>query len=287
MIRLASALFVVASVYAFAVEPASSFTSGAPPGVAGDLLDGADVRTCAICHSVPSGVDPGGSVAIDAPASVAPGETIRLTVTVDNQTEAAGTRRQGFQAIVKDPASGEAVGSVTLVDPNTRFSGFGATDTVYVTHSAPGTSATSWTFDWTAPTADVPASYRVYAAGNAANGNGGTGGDWIYATTADIAAAGVSVEGVPEAAQFDVSAPAPNPVAGRLAHVEVEMDTAGDLSLAIVDGLGRLVRSVASGPRAEGRHRVEVEVDGLTAGLYFLVADGPGGRRTQPLAIAR
>lgn len=292
MLRFLSALTVLACAYAFAVESAESSSGGAPAGFAGDFENNGVPQTCANsgCHAT-FGLNSGsGSVSVDAPASVAPGQTVRISVSVDNQTDpaTAGSRRQGFQATIKDPASGEAVGSVTLVDvANTRFAGFRAADTVYVTHTSSGTGQASWVFDWTAPAADVPAGYRVYVAGNAANGNSASSGDHIYTTTADIASGGVAAEGGPEAARFDLSAPRPHPVAGGTAHVEMHLEVGGDLGLAVVDGLGRRVRRVAAGARSAGTHRIEVDVAGLAPGLYFLVADGPGGRRTQPLAVAR
>ena len=290
MIRPVAALAVVAAAYAFAVGPVQSSSGGAPSGFAGDFENNGAPQTCnnAGCHATFDLNSGSGGVTVEAPASVAPGETVRITVTVDNQTETDGARRQGFEAIVKDPASGEAVGRVTLLDAlNTRFAGFRAADTVYVTHTGDGTARTAWSFDWTAPTAEVPAGYRVYVAGNAANGNGTPSGDRIYTTTADIAAAGVAAEPVPEAVRFELSAPSPHPVAGARAHVTVDMAAAGDLSLAVVDGLGRQVRDVASGPRGLGRHRLAVDAVGLAPGLYFLVAEGPGGRRTQPMVVAR
>lgn len=292
MLRVLSALAVLACVYAFAVESAESSSGGAPAGFAGDFENNGVPQTCSNsgCHAT-FGLNSGsGDVTVHAPASVAPGETVRITVSVDNQTDPAspGSRRQGFQAIVKDPASGEAVGSVTLVDAeNTRFAGFRAADTVYVTHTSAGTGLTSWAFDWTAPTTDVPADYRVYVAGNAANGNSARSGDYIYTTTANIASGSVSAETVPEAVRFDLSAPRPHPISGATAHVEVSMDVDGDLDLTIVDGLGRHVRRVTSDDRGRGTHRIPVEVAGLAPGMYFLVATGPGGRRTQPMGIAR
>lgn len=290
MLRSAAALLVVASAYAVAVTPVQSSSGGAPTGFAGDFQNDGVPQTCNTtgCHASFDLNSGSGSVTVDAPTSVAPGETVRITVTVDNQTDTDGTRRQGFQAIVKDPDTGEAVGRTFLTDAvNTRFAGFRAADTVYVTHTASGTAQTSWSFDWTAPTTDVPAGYRVYVAGNAANGNNASSGDRIYTATADVAAGSVADEATPEAVRFRVSAPAPNPVAGRRARLGVEMEAPGDLTVSVVDGLGRHLRTAASGPRGTGRHEVEVDVEGLAPGLYFVVADGPGGRRTQPISVAQ
>jgi hypothetical protein len=58
---------------------------------------------------------------------------------------------------------------------------------IYVEHIPAGTHAgdpgpVSWSFEWTAPETP-PDSVVFYAAGNAANNNGSTSGDYIYTTT--------------------------------------------------------------------------------------------------------
>src|SRR4029079_17212748 len=56
----------------------------------------------------------------------------------------------------------------------------------YIEHTAAGTfvgqqNSASWTFNWTAPPTDIgPVTF--YAAGNQANNDGNTSGDYIYKT---------------------------------------------------------------------------------------------------------
>ena len=289
-LRLAAAALVVLAAAASVPTDAVSRSSGASPGFAGDLMRGSSPQTCAVsgCHATFELNSGSGAVTLDAPDTVAPGETVRLTVTVDNQTApASGGRRQGFELAVRDLASGDHVGAFTSpgsVDAGTRFAGAGASDTLYVTHNLAGNEQTTWTVEWTAPS-DAPAAVRVYVAGNAANGNGSASGDYIYATTADIALSSVAVASPPPLA-FDLGAPSPNPVrdTGRLALV---LDAPTRVAVRLVDGRGREVRSLADRSWTPGTHTLAVPVDALAPGLYFVVARSEAGTRTQPLVVVR
>ena len=283
--RLLAGLGVVAAVL---LAPAVGETNsgGALPGFAGDPVPGEGARTCGVCHrsfEVDSGE---GGVTIEAPAAFAPGETVRVTVAVDNRTAPAvgGAGRQGFQAVVKSAATDEPVGSTALVDAEaTRFAD---ADGAYVTHTAGGTGRTSWSFDWTAP--DEPAGpVRVYVAANAANGDGGSSGDHVYTATADMTPAPVAVSAPPaDAPAFTLSPPRPNPARGGPVRLDVGGDDVGGgapVAVRLVDGRGRTVREVGT---VRGG-AVVVPTAGLAPGAYFVVADGPGGRRVRPLAVAR
>ena len=289
-LRCAAAFLVAAAAVVLAPTDAVTLSSGASPGFAGDIPRGGDPQTCAVsgCHASFDLNAGTGSVSVDAPATVAPGETVRFTVSVDNQTSpASGGRVQGFEITVRDPDSGDYVGQFTApgsVDAGTRFAGAGASDTLYVTHTSGGTAQTSWTVEWTAPD-DGPAAVRVYVAGNAANGNGSPSGDYIYATTADVALPSVAVAPSPSLG-FDLGAPSPNPTrgTGRLALV---LDAPAHVAVRLVDGRGREVRPFADRSWAPGTHTLTVPVDGLAPGLYFVVARSAAGTRTQPLVVAR
>ena len=276
--RLLAGLALAAGVV-LAPSVGETNSGGALPGFAGDPIPGeSQPATCATCHRSFDLNSGDGGVAIDAPAAFGPGETVRITVTVDNRTTPVegGAARQGFEAVVKDAATDEPVGTVALVDAAaTRFAG---SDGVYVTHTAGGTAQTSWAFDWTAPPTPAGA-VRVYAAGNAANGNGGTSGDHVYTATADLAPASVAAAPPPQEPTFDLSPPRPNPVRGATRLV---LSGAGWHAVRVVDGRGRTVRRAAvSGAE------VAVSAAGLAPGTYFVVADGPGGRRVRPLTVVR
>lgn len=156
-------------------SPLRAYSSGPPDGLSG--APGED--TCLMCHQS-YGLNSGpGMLAISGPVAFEPGQTYPVTVTLQQ----TGQTRWGFEFSPLDQ------GTCTITDPTqTQMSLSGGR--TYVKHTVAGTNAgtggpTSWTFNWTAP-ADPTASITLYAAGNAANNDGGTGGDYIYTATHTI-----------------------------------------------------------------------------------------------------
>jgi uncharacterized repeat protein (TIGR01451 family) len=127
-----------------------------------------------------------GRISITAPQTYVPGHTYPVTVT---HTNADPTRlRWGFELTVLDNASDEKAGELQGIDGTTQVlnnAGPGSARQ-YIEHTAVGTfvgqqNGASWTFNWTAPSTDVgPVTF--YAAGNQANNDGNTSGDYIYRT---------------------------------------------------------------------------------------------------------
>jgi uncharacterized repeat protein (TIGR01451 family) len=163
------------------VRPVHAFSSGPPAGYTG--APGEEPEACAECH-VPTDVG-SGHFTISAPATYVPGQTYSITVT---HTNADPTRiRWGFELTVLDPSDEQAgnlqpLNGLTQVLNNAGPSGARQ----YIEHTAAGTfidqqNTASWTFDWTAPSTDV-GTVTFYAAGNQANNDGNTSGDYIYKT---------------------------------------------------------------------------------------------------------
>jgi uncharacterized repeat protein (TIGR01451 family) len=127
-----------------------------------------------------------GKISITAPQTYVPGQTYPITVT---HTNADLTRlRWGFELTVLDTASDEKAGELQSTNGLTQIlnnAGPGSARQ-YIEHTAAGTfvgqqNGASWTFNWTAPATDVgPVTF--YAAGNHANNDGNTSGDYIYKT---------------------------------------------------------------------------------------------------------
>jgi hypothetical protein len=143
---------------------------------------------CTACHSsfpVNSG---SGSVSIaGVPANYLPNQQVPLTVTT-SQSDAV---IYGFQLTALDN-QGKQVGTFTLPAQSPQqlqiVDGFaGGNMRKYVEHTINGITPTqfgskSWTFTWNAP-AERVGKVSFYAAGNAANSDGGTSGDYIYTTS--------------------------------------------------------------------------------------------------------
>ncbi len=125
------------------------------------------------------------SVSITAPQTYVPGQTYPITVT---HTNADPTRlRWGFELTALD-TSDEQAGNLQTLDGLTQVlnnTGPGG-PRQYIEHTAAGTfigqqNTASWTFNWTAPATDV-GTVTFYAAGNQANNDGNTSGDYVYKT---------------------------------------------------------------------------------------------------------
>ena len=185
---------------AIAVPAAFGFSTGPlarKSGAPGDAL-------CVQCHTGTAANGGPGSVRITLPgaATYTPGTKQHITVTVSDPDQ----QRWGFQLTARlnsDLANGRA-GDLTPTDSNTQIrcdsGNFGSCkpgEIQFIEHTSAGTrngtkGGATFEFDWTPP-ASGAGSVTLYAAGNAANGNGASSGDRIY--TASV--------------QLDVAAPAP------------------------------------------------------------------------------
>jgi len=179
---LALCALVIAASLAFS-------NSFAPPtartGAPGESL-------CNSCHTGGTNTV-GGSLAIqNVPASYTPGQVYAITV----QLQRTGQQRWGFELVPVRDSSGVSVmaGRLTATSNTTTLqldNVFGK-PRIYVSHYSGIVDGTfwgtangpvSWTFNWTAPQVGA-GDVTFFAAGNAANGDGGNGsGDVIYTAT--------------------------------------------------------------------------------------------------------
>ncbi len=190
MKRLATYLVVAALCVWAAIAFARA--NGAPASRTGaPTLGGlAAESNCSGCHGG-NALNSGGSITIlNAPAFFTPGQTYRLTVHLAS-TQNAGTPAWGFQLTAVDSVTGLGTGTCAVVNAG-QTSIISGTSTFasrrYVDQNSGGirsgvASPVEWQVDWTAPVSGV-SFVRFYAAGLAADGDGGTSGDWVYTGTA-------------------------------------------------------------------------------------------------------
>jgi uncharacterized repeat protein (TIGR01451 family) len=171
--------------------PVHAFSSGPPAGYTGAPAEVPEA--CAECHVPPdSGT---GHISITAPQTYIPGQTYPITVTHTNPD--ATRKRWGFELTVLD-TSDEKAGELASLDGTTQVlsnAGPGGARQ-YIEHTSVGTfinqlNTASWTFNWTAPSTDIGI-VTFYAAGNQANNDGNTSGDYIYKTFVAVAPASSS-----------------------------------------------------------------------------------------------
>ena len=185
LLALAALLTVVAGfllTHNVGTRPVHAFSAGPPAGYTGAPQEEPDA--CAECHVPP---DAGtGRISISAPQTYVPGQTYPITVTHTNPDQSR--LRWGFELTALDTASDEKAGELQNIDGLTQVlnnAGPGSARQ-YIEHTAAGTfigqhNGASWTFNWTAPPIDV-GPVIFYAAGNHANNDGNTSGDYIYKT---------------------------------------------------------------------------------------------------------
>jgi len=161
--------------------------SGGPPD--GYAANPPVFRNCSSCHSTyPVNSGDGSLTLTGLPANgFVPGQNYVLTLTLADP----GQQRWGFEltAQYQSGTSYPQGGTFTVTQPTyTQLSTAPTPD--YLKHTSTGTflgtpGPTSWQFQWTAPDLTV-SSVTFYAAGNAANGNGNTSGDYIYTYSATV-----------------------------------------------------------------------------------------------------
>ena len=189
-VSVAGVFMIFLAAQALPGRRASAFSSGPPTartGAPGEI-------TCAICHnSFPLNSGPGALSLTGLPASYSPNQELALTLTLNQ----ANRNLYGFQLTVLDD-SGRQAGTLIVTDDTRTQMGLDAIDgklRQYLNHTLQGTFPTetnqgSWSFKWRAPAASV-GRVTFYAAGNAANGNGGSSGDYIYTNSFTIDSPGV------------------------------------------------------------------------------------------------
>jgi len=158
-------------------------STGAPEGSTGAPQE----ETCVACHGGTANSGPG-RVRIDfGSASYTPGQKARMRVTLEDPN----ARRWGFQLTARSESGPQrSVGRLEPANNQTQILRAGVLE--WITHTLAGTrigtsSPVTFEFDWTPPDSDS-GPIVFYAAANAANGNGDSSGDRIYATTLRVAA---------------------------------------------------------------------------------------------------
>ncbi len=175
-----------AAAVAFNGNPPVSRTGA--PAIGGKPAE----STCAGCHGdFALNTAPGSIQVFGAPTYFQPGITYRLTVQ-DNCTLTAGSPNPlvwGFEMTAVKMSDGTGAGTwANVTGQGTSIAaGSGSLATrSYIRFNtvnyAGSASPVSWQVDWTAPAAGT-GSVSFYAVGVAGDGDGGTGGDYVYTTS--------------------------------------------------------------------------------------------------------
>jgi hypothetical protein len=179
---LTISIAVLSSSFVSFHHPLSSFV---PP----QTYTGALGYNCSGCHgNLNSG---GGSITITGlpSSSYTAGAQYNFSLTITHG--AVDRQRWGFSMAARNSV-GDPVGTFSTVDPDPNVNHAAVNGNDFSHYAAPFTAAqSSYTFSgliWTAPAVPGPNDGNVtfYYVGNAANGTGGTDGDFIYTSTSAI-----------------------------------------------------------------------------------------------------
>ncbi len=159
------------------------FSGGPPAERTGNPGETCGNDTCASsCHTSFSVNAGSAQFSISLPSShYELGQPIDVSIAFDKAT----TSIHGFEITAVD-ASNNKVGAFASKDDTTQTAPY---DNLYAAHTKVGTGESQWTVQWTAPTASVLGPITFYAAGNEANGNSASSGDYIYTDTAILSLA--------------------------------------------------------------------------------------------------
>jgi hypothetical protein len=254
---------------------ALAYSGGPPNGLSGAPGEG----TCIQCHSG-NGLNSGdGFFNIDGPMQFQAGETYTITVTLQDP----GQQRWGFELSPLEH------GSLAAGDGLTQVSSSGgrsyAKQTGSGTFNGTADGPVSWSFDWTAPL-DPPETVVFYAAGNAADGTGGTSGDFIY-TTSFSSELETSVAASPRPMGFTLLGNQPNPF-NPDTEIVFALEQPQSARLEVYDLRGVRVALLHDGPLAAGEHRARFSAGtNLASGLYIAQLSAGGWQQAQPMLLIK
>ncbi|MDK9699702.1 MAG: T9SS type A sorting domain-containing protein [bacterium] len=163
---------------------ALAYSSGPPDNMVGNP------SSCTQCHNSFTVNSGNGSLSLlgTPPTGYVPGQVYPLQVELQDP----GQARWGFELTAAlQSNSSQQGGTLATANGNTQVSNQTGNARDYIKHTSSGTSAgtqngpVTWTFNWTAPSAGA-GNVVFYFAGNAANNNGSTSGDYIYTSSVTL-----------------------------------------------------------------------------------------------------
>lgn len=274
MMKSLTVLMVTALVPVMAL----AYSGGPPDGRTGAPGE----QTCVSCHSSFPLNSGDGSFTVTGPDQFEPDMTYTITVELSDNAQS----RWGFEITPLD------IGSVTITDAaNTQLSSSGGNS--YVKQTSTGTFSgnangpVSWSFDWTAPSTP-PDSVIFYAAGNAANNNFGTTGDYIYTTsfTSRLMPTGIDDDPFASLPSHISLGNYPNPFNARTA-ISYNLPHAGNVTLQIFDLNGRMIESLADGYQEAGEKIFYWDASGMASGVYFFNLVFDGARESRKMVLIK
>ncbi|MBU0519327.1 T9SS type A sorting domain-containing protein [bacterium] len=253
-----------------------SYSGGPPDGAAGNPPQNINCTQCHSSFAVNSG---NGSLQIlNLPAEYEPGTEYTLTISLSD----AGQSRWGFEMTALNVA-GATGGSFIAPDANSQVS---AGPPQYIKQTSAGTfqgqALAEWDITWTAPAAGTGA-VDFYLAGNAADGNFSTSGDYIYTITAavpEVLGVNDPVAATPLSSTLVSAYPNPfNPIVA----LHLNQLPAGEVNLEVININGQVLQSLRLNSLGSSDLKVPMDLSAIPSGHYFVRTVYPGGMTVTPI----
>jgi hypothetical protein len=249
---------------------AKSSSGGAPSGVCGAPDDLAS-NACGTsgCHNfIPITGSP--SLKITMLDAVTNQEVTTWHVTrkyvVRVELTRASLNACGFESTV-ETKSGIHVGTYAA-KLRCRYSPF---STTYMTHNSPYVSSKGygkWEYYWTSPSSTSLGDVIIYAAGNAANGDGTNYGDSIFTTNKTFAF--VNASGVDQSVLYSSRVSVfPNPVKDVFT-ISYELAKPSEVHTEIYNTTGQLIKNMENHYSDTGINEIRSDISNLPSGIYFV-----------------
>ncbi len=234
-------------------------STGSPGGKTGSPGDG--LATCTQCHGGGKATDVSGWISTDIPAQgYVPGTQYSITV----RGERSAAALYGFELTAEKANRAKTGGFATGGSGQLQL--LSGSNAITQTNQglSPSGGSKSWTAKWTAPskgTGDV----TFYAAVNTANGDGGTGGDVIYATNLKVQEQDLS-SADPSGLITQIKV-YPNPAADWINIETTGLDSEHyDVDISAINGQQVFSRKLRPEP---GTSTIKLSVAALSPGTYF------------------
>jgi len=132
---------------------------------------------------------------------------------------------------------------------------------------------------------DAPVSGRSWWHNASSGWTNFTTGDYSFRLTMEPTTGTGEGSGIP--AVYAMSAPWPNPSAGRVSILLSVPQSEGQINLSVFDLSGRCVDTIANDVFKAGEHSVVWDPSSISTGIYFLRMNAPGTVLTEKLVIIR
>lgn len=229
------------------------------------------------CHSGNPLNDPAGSITISAPTltgwQYTPGQTYSVSVTVAR----IGVNLFGF-AMESLTTAGANAGSFSITNAtetttkSATISGNLRTSVVHKLNGGATADSHTFNFNWTAPATNV-GNITFYAAGNAANGNNLTSGDFIYTTSQVLTPAPLGVDEQQLISSMNIF---PNPAENEIT-VCYELKQDVFVSAKLMTLTGQTVQDLFNESQFAGKRTEKIKISpSLSRGVYLVAITAEG-----------